>query len=423
MSDPRVADLGVASPTAVQTFSISLALRNQAALEKRLRTGGKGQAEKLGKGVYGRVAQTGKDRIFVVLAEFGDRRHQAYQDDPDSGAQRYDGPLHNQIPKPDRKWDGNATDDNSTNWVKDFNQAHYEQMMFGKGESFKDFYTKLSNGRFLAKGEVQNWVQVPYNESRYGSNNYSDASTYWPFIRDSASSWYDAQKAAGKTDAQITDYLKQFDQVEQQHPYSVWARRATLMSAFCSYQANEYDTAISTADQYISLHPGSPEVAYAFYLKAISLYEQIVDVGRDQTNTEGALVALQDVVQRFPDTEYARDATLKIDLTMDHLAGKQMEVGRYYLTRGDYIGAINRFRVVVEQYQTTSQIAEALERLTEAYYSMGLDSEAQTAAAVLGANYPGSGWYQNAYNILKGRNLTPAADKNSWIYQAFHKIF
>jgi outer membrane protein assembly factor BamD len=216
---------------------------------------------------------------------------------------------------------------------------------------------------------------------------------------------------------------KQFDQVEQQHPYSVWARRATLMSAFCSYQANEYDTAISTADQYISLHPGSPEVAYAFYLKAISLYEQIVDVGRDQTNTEGALVALQDVVQRFPDTEYARDATLKIDLTMDHLAGKQMEVGRYYLTRGDYIGAINRFRVVVEQYQTTSQIAEALERLTEAYYSMGLDSEAQTAAAVLGANYPGSGWYQNAYNILKGRNLMPAADKNSWIYQAFHKIF
>ena len=215
----------------------------------------------------------------------------------------------------------------------------------------------------------------------------------------------------------------QFNEVDRQHPYSVWARRAMLISAFCSYQNNDYTQAIATADQYISLHPGSREVAYAFYLKAISLYEQIVDVGRDQSSTEGALVALQDVVQRFPDTEYARDATLKIDLTMDHLAGKQMEVGRYYLTRGDYIGAINRFRVVVEQYQTTSQIAEALERLTEAYYSMGLDSEAQTAAAVLGANYPGSGWYQNAYNILKGRNLMPAADKNSWIYQAFHKIF
>jgi outer membrane protein assembly factor BamD len=215
---------------------------------------------------------------------------------------------------------------------------------------------------------------------------------------------------------------KQFDEVDRQHPYSVWARRAMLMSAFCSYQANKYPDAISTADQYIALHPGSQEVAYAFYLKAISLYEQIVDVGRDQSNTEGALVALQDVVQRFPDTEYARDATLKIDLTRDHLAGKEMAVGRYYLTRGDFIGAINRFKVVVQQYQTTPQIAEALERLTEAYYSLGLDSEAQTAAAVLGANYPGSVWYQDAYNILKGRNLRPQEDKGSWISQAFHRI-
>jgi outer membrane protein assembly factor BamD len=214
----------------------------------------------------------------------------------------------------------------------------------------------------------------------------------------------------------------QFNEVDRQHPYSVWARRAQLMSAFCSYQANKYDDAVSSADQYISLHPGSPEVAYAFYLKAISLYEQIVDVGRDQSKTEGALVALQDVVQRFPDTEYARDATLKIDLTQDHLAGKEMEVGRYYLTRGDYIGAINRFRVVIDQYQTTPQIAEALERLTEAYYSLGLDSEAQTAAAVLGANYPGTVWYQDSYNILKGRNLTPQADQQSWIYKAFHKM-
>ena len=218
------------------------------------------------------------------------------------------------------------------------------------------------------------------------------------------------------------DAAKQFDEVDRQWPYSVWARRAMLMSAFCSYQANKYDDAVATADQYISLHPGSPEVAYAFYLKALSLYEQIVDVGRDQSKTEGALVALQDVVQRFPDTEYARDATLKIDLTMDHLAGKEMSVGRYYLTRGDYIGAINRFRVVVQQYQTTPQIAEALERLTEANYALGLNSEAQTAAAVLGANYPGSQWYTDAYNILKGRSLKPVEDKGSWISQAFHRI-
>ena len=215
----------------------------------------------------------------------------------------------------------------------------------------------------------------------------------------------------------------QFNEVDRQHPYSVWARRAMLISAFCAYQANAYGVAIATADQYISLHPGSPEVAYAFYIKAISLYEQIVDIGRDQSNTEGALVALQDVVQRFPDTEYARDATLKIDLTNDHLAGKEMAVGRYYLSRGDFIGAINRFRTVVDQYQTTPQIAEALERICESYFSLGLDSEAQTAAAVLGRNYPGSEWYKISYGILKGRNLRPMEDNRSWISQAFRRVF
>ena len=215
---------------------------------------------------------------------------------------------------------------------------------------------------------------------------------------------------------------KEFAEVERQHPYSVWARRAMLMSAYCYYQANHYAEAISTADDYISLHPGSKEVAYAFYLKAISLYEQIVDVGRDQSNTEQALVALQDVVQRFPDTEYARDATLKIDLTLDHLAGKEMEVGRYYLTRHDYIGAINRFKVVVEQYQRTSQIAEALERLTEAYYAMGIYNEAQTSAAVLGANYPGSMWYQDAYNLLQEKNLKPEVDEGSWLSRMMPNI-
>ena len=233
---------------------------------------------------------------------------------------------------------------------------------------------------------------------------YSDA---WKKVRNG--SWEDA--------------AKQFAEVERQHPYSIWARRASLMSAFCYYEANKYSDAISAADRYISLHPGSKEVSYAFYLKAVSLYEQIVDVGRDQSNTEAALVALQDVVQRFPDSEYARDATLKIDLTLDHLAGKQMEVGRYYLFRGDYIGAINRFRVVVEQYQKTTQIAEALERLTEAYYALGITKEAQTAAAVLGANYPGSPWYEDAYNLLKGHNLKPEEDKGSWISRAFNRVF
>lgn len=212
---------------------------------------------------------------------------------------------------------------------------------------------------------------------------------------------------------------KQFDEVERQHPYSIWARRAMLMAAYCYYEGNSYADAISTADQYISLHPGSREVAYAFYLKAMAQYEQIVDIGRDQSNTEAALTALQDVVQRFPDSEYARDARLKIDLAYDHLAGKEMEVGRYYLFKRDYIGAINRFRGVVENYQKTSQIQEALERLTEAYYAMGLYNEAKTAAAVLGANYPGSPWYQDAYTLLTAHDMKPEVDKSSWLARQF----
>ncbi len=230
----------------------------------------------------------------------------------------------------------------------------------------------------------------------------------------------DAWKKIGNDD--WVGAAKQFDEVERQHPYSIWARRATLMSAFCYYRANHYTEAIASADSYIQLHPGSREVAYAFYLKAISLYEQIVDVGRDQSNTEDALTALQDVVQRFPDTEYARDATLKIDLTLDHLAGKEMAIGRYYLRQGDYIGAINRFRSVVEQYQKTSQIAEALERLTEAYYALGVYNEAKNAAAVLGANYPGSPWYQDAYKLLEEHGMKPEVDDRSWLSKTFGRI-
>lgn len=233
---------------------------------------------------------------------------------------------------------------------------------------------------------------------------YADA---WKKIRDN--SWLEA--------------AKQFDEVERQHPYSVWARRAMLMSAYCYYQANHFTDAISTSEQYIQLHPGSKEVAYAFYLKAISLYDQITDVGRDQSNTNDALTALQDVIQRFPNTAYARDASLKVDLTLDHLAGKEMTIGRYYLVQQDYVGAINRFRTVVERYQKTSQIAEALERLTEAYYALGIYNEAKTAAAVLGANYPGSPWYQDAYNLLTEHNMKPEVDKGSWISKAFSGVF
>lgn len=216
---------------------------------------------------------------------------------------------------------------------------------------------------------------------------------------------------------------RQFDEVERQHPYSVWARRAMLMSAFCYYEGNRYQDAIDATGRFIQLHPGNKDVPYAYYLKAISLYEQIADVNHDQGKTEEALSALQDLVQRYPDTEYARDARLKMDLARDHLAGREMTIGRFYLRQGDYIAAINRFRTVIDKYQTTSHAPEALERLTEAYLALGIVKEAQTSAAVLGFNYPGSDWYMDAYNLLTNQNLSPSEDKESWISKAYHAVF
>jgi outer membrane protein assembly factor BamD len=192
-----------------------------------------------------------------------------------------------------------------------------------------------------------------------------------------------------------------FDEVERQHPYSVWARRAILMSAFCYYQGNKYNEAILAADRFITLHPGNKDAPYAYYLKSVALYEQIVDVGRDQRRTEQAMAALGELVRRFPQTDYARDARLKLDLTRDHLAGKEMSIGRWYLRRGEHLAAISRFRTVVEKYQTTSHVPEALHRLVEAYLSLGVINEAQASAAVLGHNYPGSEWYEDTFALMK----------------------
>ena len=210
-----------------------------------------------------------------------------------------------------------------------------------------------------------------------------------------------------------------FAEVERQHPYSVWATRAQIMSAFVYYQSNRYDDAIAAAGRFIELHPGNRDAAYGYYLIAMSHYEQITDVGRDQRTTALALQALEEVVRRFPGSTYARDARLKIDLARDHLAGKEMTVGRYYLRRGNPVAAIGRFRKVVELYQTTSHAAEALHRLTEAYLALGVSGEAQTAAAVLGHNYPGSRWYEHSYALLVDSDLTPEADEESWISRVF----
>lgn len=215
---------------------------------------------------------------------------------------------------------------------------------------------------------------------------------------------------------------EQFDEVERQHPYSVWARRSMLMAAYSNYQINEYDKAILAAQRFISLHPGNRDVVYAYYLVAISYYEQISDVGRDQKITAEALRALTEVVRRFPTSDYARDARLKIDLTNDHLAGKEMEIGRYYLKQNEYLAAINRFRIVVESFQTTSHVPEALHRLTESYVALGIIDEAQSAAAVLGHNYPGSDWYQDSYSLLTGKDIRPVENKKSWISRAFDGV-
>lgn len=200
---------------------------------------------------------------------------------------------------------------------------------------------------------------------------------------------------------------KAFDEVERQHPYSVWATKAQLMAAYALYEDNKYDDAINALDRFIQLHPSNRDVAYAFYLKALCYYEQIADVRRDQAITEHALKSLQEVVDRFPASTYARDAKLKIDLARDHLAGKEMTVGRWYLKQGQYLAAINRFRTVVDQFQTTTHVPEALHRLIEAYRALGLDAEAQRTAAVLGHNFPGSEWYVDSYVLVDA----PGADK------------
>lgn len=215
---------------------------------------------------------------------------------------------------------------------------------------------------------------------------------------------------------------RQFDEVERQHPYSVWATKSQLMSAFSNYQSDNYDDAINTLDRFIQLHPGNRDVAYAYYLKALCYYEQISDVERDQKMTRLALDSLEEVQRRFPNSEYARDARLKADLARDHMAGKEMTIGRYYLRRGDYLAAINRFRAVIEGYQTTTHVPEALHRLVESYLALGINQEAQATAAVLGYNYPGSQWYVDSYALLTGVDLTPEQDQDSWIARVWKSI-
>ena len=218
------------------------------------------------------------------------------------------------------------------------------------------------------------------------------------------------------------DAVHYFAEIERLYPYSEWAKRALIMQAYAYHKARSYEEARGAAQRFIDNYPGDEDAAYAKYLLALSYYDQIDEVGRDQGLTFQALQALREVIEQYPDTEYARSAVLKFDLAFDHLAGKEMEIGRYYLKRGHHTAAINRFRVVVEEYQTTTHTPEALMRLVEAYLTLGLTDEAQTAGAILGHNFQSSPFYQDAYAQLRGRGLSPAPRGNSWLTKVYRQV-
>ena len=212
---------------------------------------------------------------------------------------------------------------------------------------------------------------------------------------------------------------KKFEEVDRQHPYSEWARKSLIMTAYANYEAGNYEDSISAAKRYVALHPGSPDAAYAQYLIGSSYFDQIAEISRDQARTEKAVEALNEVARKYPTSEYAAAAKRKIEIARDQLAGKEMDVARYYMNKHDYTGAINRFKIVVTRYQTTRHVEEALLRLTEAYLSLGIIDEAQTSAAVLGHNFPDSRWYKDAYELVQSRGLQPSENKGSWISRAF----
>lgn len=204
------------------------------------------------------------------------------------------------------------------------------------------------------------------------------------------------------SESSYKEAIKSFEEVERQHPYSPLATHAQVMSAYSSYSMGDYDTTVAVLERFVKLYPSNESTPYAYYLIGMCYYEQISDVGRDQKVTEQALSALRDVVRRFPDSDYARDAKIKMELTLDHLAGKEMQVGRYYLRHDDMLAGINRFRYVVDNYQTTSHVPEALHRLVEAYLKLGVTEEANRYASVLGHNYPNSLWYRDSYKLMTG---------------------
>ncbi|MGU3575727.1 outer membrane protein assembly factor BamD [Brucellaceae bacterium C25G] len=216
----------------------------------------------------------------------------------------------------------------------------------------------------------------------------------------------------------LSEAAKKFAAIDRQHPYTEWARKSLVMGAFTNYRQGNYEEAINMAKRYNTLYPTSPESAYAYYIIGLSYFRQIPDVTRDQAASKRAIAAMQEVIDRYPDSEYVEDAKTKIRIARDQLAGKEMQVGRYYLERKDYLAAVKRFRGVVEEYSNTRHVEEALARLVEAYYALGLTSEAQMAASVLGQNYPDSQWYKDSYKLLQSHGLEPRNSRGSWLSKA-----
>lgn len=233
-----------------------------------------------------------------------------------------------------------------------------------------------------------------------------------PYIQEPVEKLYN-QGLNSMQSGMYSDAVDSFSEVERQHPYSSWATRAQLMVAYAHYLANNYDEAILALERYIQLHPSNKDVPYAMYLKGLSFYEQFSDVARDQKITELALNSFKELIARFPRSKYSRDAKVKLDLAEDHLAGKEMEIGRYYHSKRQYLAAINRFRNVIDNYQTTTHVPEALHRLTEAYLSLGIVEEARKTAAVLGHNFPGSEWYIDSYEIVEGKKVRADNEVNN----------
>ena len=224
------------------------------------------------------------------------------------------------------------------------------------------------------------------------------------------------------SDRKAKNAVKMFSEVERLYPYSEWAKRALIMEAYGYHKDRDYENSRSAAQRYIDTYPADEDAAYAKYLLALSYYDQIEEVGRDQGLTFQALQALRAVIEEYPDSEYAKSAILKFDLAFDHLAAKEMEIGRYYLKKGNYTAAINRFRIVVEQYQTTTQTPEALYRLIECYLSLGLTDEAQTAGAILGYNFQSTDWYQDGYKLLTKQGLEAKPKGSGWLATIYRQM-